>query len=293
MDIQQLRVFRSAAEEGGFTRASEQLHLSQSTVSQHIKQLEQDLGCSLFMRVGKRVFITEAGTLLLQYTEKIFRDLKNAEMAVREISALQRGTVRLGTGASTLIYRLPDILSEYKRFFPNIELTVTTGTTEFLMHAVKSRHLDLAVVMSAGLHPGVGLRPLGREELVLVLHRNHPLAKRTLRPADLASLRFILYEKNSAMQTVIDHYFEEMGVTIQRVMELENIEAIKSLVRAGLGASVLPLCAVAESAQPSDLRVVRIKGFRMFRDLGLITADTDFLPKAITELASRLVAGLS
>jgi len=134
MDLHQLRVFQAAVKNGGFTRAGEALHLSQSTVSQHISQLEHELGCALFLRVGKRVVVSEAGNLLLQYTEKIFRDLKNAEMAVRELSALKRGTVRLGVGPTTLTYRLPQVLADYKRRFPEIELIVLSGNTYIRPH---------------------------------------------------------------------------------------------------------------------------------------------------------------
>ena len=155
MDLHQLRVFRAAIQSGGFTRAAEQLHLSQSTVSQHIKLLEEELGCSLFLRVGKRVLVTEAGRVLLQYAERIFRDLKNAEMAVREMNALKRGTVRLGVGPTTLTYRLPPVLRDYIHRFPQIELIVLSGTTEFLTDAIRSEHLDLAIVMSNAPQPGL------------------------------------------------------------------------------------------------------------------------------------------
>ena len=100
MDLQQLRVFRAVAESSGFTRASEQLGLSQSTVSQHIKQLEDELGSSLFLRAGKKIYISEAGKLLVTYADRIFKELKNAEMSVRELSAMKRGTIKLGTGAT-------------------------------------------------------------------------------------------------------------------------------------------------------------------------------------------------
>jgi LysR family transcriptional activator of glutamate synthase operon len=115
MDFDQLRVFQAAVKSGGFTRGGEELHLSQSTVSQHIKLMEEELGGPLFMRVGKRVLVTEAGSVLLQYTEQILRDLRNAEMAIREINSLRRGTVRLGVRPTTLIYRLPRVLRDYKR----------------------------------------------------------------------------------------------------------------------------------------------------------------------------------
>jgi DNA-binding transcriptional LysR family regulator len=294
MDLHQLRVFQSAIKRGGFTRAGEQLHLSQSTVSQHIKGLEDELGCPLFLRVGKRVLVTEAGTVLLQYAERIFRDLKNAEMAVREMNALKRGTVRLGVGPTTLTYRLPRILRDYTRRFPQIELIVLAGTTEFLLDAIRSQHLDLAIVMSTAPQAGLKSTPLGREELVIVLNSKHPLAwKRTLDPADLGSLRFILYEKKTAMQMLIERYFESLGVSPSITMEVENNEAIKSLVRAGLGASILPLCAVADEPAGGPLRVLRVKGKRLLRELRLLSADAETLPKAIDALGAALVSGLA
>src|SRR5580700_10559660 len=132
MDLHQLRVFQAVARSGGFTRAAEHLHLSQSTVSQHVKQLEHELGCPLFLRVGKRVLVSEAGTLLLQHADRIFLELKNAEMNVREMSSLKRGTVRLGVGPTTLTYRLPQILANYNRQFPEIDLVVLATTTALL-----------------------------------------------------------------------------------------------------------------------------------------------------------------
>lgn len=293
MDLHQLRVFQAAITTGGFTKAGDQLHLSQSTVSQHIKLLEEELGCSLFLRVGKRVLATEAGRVLLQYTERIFRDLKNAEMAVKEMNALKRGTVRLGVGPTTLTYRLPPVLRDYIRRFPQIELIVLSGNTEFLLEALRSDHLDLAIVMSTAPQPGLTVTPLGREEMVMVLNSKHPLARQqTLEPSDLATLRFILYEKHTAMQNLIDRYFESLGVIPRITMEVENNEAIKSLVRAGLGASILPLCAVAEEPADGQLRVLRVTDKPLMRNLSLLSADAENLPKAIQELAAVLTAGL-
>lgn len=294
MDLHQLRVFHAAIKSGGFTRAGEQLHLSQSTVSQHIKLLEAELGCSLFLRVGKRVLVTESGNVLLQYAERIFRELRNAEMAVREINALKRGTVRLGVGPTTLTYRMPPILRDYIRRFPQIELIVLAGSTEFLLDELKSQHLDLAIVISTAPLAGFHMTPLGREELVIVLNSKHPLAhQRTIEPAELSGLRFILYKRNTAMQNLIDRYFESLGVSPHINMEVENNEAIKSMVKAGLGASILPLCAVAKEPRDSHLHVLRVKGKPLTRELGLLSVDAEILPKAIQELANALVSTLA
>ena len=293
MDLHQLRVFQAAVKNGGFTRAGAELHLSQSTVSQHIRLMEEELGGPLFMRVGTRVLVTEAGNVLRQYTDQILRDLKNAEMAIREINSLRRGTVRLGVGPTTLIYRLPHVLRDYKRRFPDVDLVVLAGTTEFLLEALRSQHLDLAIVMATDPQPGLTITPLGREELVVVLNREHQLARqRTLDAADLADLRFILYEKNTAMQNLIDRFFESLGITPRIAMEVENNEAIKSLVRVGLGASILPLCAVAQEPPESPLRILRVKGRPLMRELGLASAGAEILPNAIRELSSTLTAAL-
>jgi LysR family transcriptional activator of glutamate synthase operon len=293
MDLHQLRVFHAAVKSGGFTRAGDELHLSQSTVSQHIKLMEEELGGPLFLRVGKRVLVTEAGSVLLQYTERILRDLKNAEMAIREINSLRRGTVRLGVGPTTLIYRLPHVLRDYKRRFPDIDLIVLAGTTEFLLEALRTQHLDLAIIMKTAPQPGLMTTPLGSEELVLVLNREHPLARqRTLDPSDLAGLRFILYEKNTAMQDLIDGFFESLGITPRIDMEVENNEAIKSLVRVGLGASILPLCAVSKEPPDGPLRILRVKGKPLMRELRLASAGAEILPNAIQELSSALQMAL-
>lgn len=294
MDLHQLRVFQAAVKGGGFTRAAEALHLSQSTVSQHIKQLEDALGCPLFLRVGKRVMVNEAGNVLLQYAERIFRDLKNAEMAVRELNASKRGTVRFGVGPTTLTYRLPHVLADYKERFPDIELIVLAGTTEFLLQAMKSQTLDLAIVMQPTIPPpGMSLTPLGPEELVVVLNSSHALARKPkLDPQDLAALPFILYEKNSAMQNLIDGIFDRLGVTPRIIMEVENNEAIKSLVGAGLGASILPLCAVARPAPAAGLRIMHVKGMPLTRQLALVAVDAEVLPNAIESLASSVIAAL-
>jgi DNA-binding transcriptional LysR family regulator len=292
MDLHQLKVFYAAVKSGGFTRAGEDLHLSQSTVSQHIKLLEQELGSPLFLRVGKRVLVTDAGRVLLQYAERILRDVKNAEMAMSELSALKRGTVRLGVGPTTLTYRLPLALGAYMRRFPDIELIVLAGTTEFLLESLRSDQVDLAVVMAGSPAPGLTVTPLGLEELVVVLNRAHPLAhKRALQPTDLADLRFILYGRQSAMQDLIDRYFASLGVTPRITMEVENNEAIKSLVRVGLGASILPLCAVPDE-RDRQLKVLRVIGRPLMRQLCLASLDSEIMPNAIRELAAALAGAL-
>lgn len=293
MDLQQLRIFRMAAMSGGFTRASEELNLSQSTVSQHMKHLEESLGCQLFLRVGKRVHLNYAGKVLLRYTDRVFHELKNAEMAVRELNKLQRGKVHLGVGATTLIYLLPRILSAYRQKYPQIELIITTAATELLMQSVTNQQLDLAIVMQPVTPgPSVQLVPMMREELVVVVNAGHPLAtKSVLLPEDLKGLPLIAYMRQTAMEALVESYFTTIGVEPNITMELENVEAIKSLVRIGLGASILPRCSVP-AAPGGDLRMLRIKGVPMYRELCLALPQSEMIPVAIEKLAEQIMKGL-
>ncbi len=131
-------------------------------------------------------------------------------------------------------------------------MIVITGTTEFLLGQVASQAIDLAIVMPVFRAPGnVLITPLASEELVVILNTEHPLARRSaLDPADLEELPFILYEKHNAMDKLIQSYFLRMGVSPKISIELENIEAMKSLVAAGLGASIVPLCSVNSAPHP-------------------------------------------
>ena len=294
MDLQQLRVFREAARSGGFTRASEELHLSQSTISLHIKRLEEELGTPLFLRTKKRVYLNEAGQVLLQYVDRIFQEIKNAGMAVQELNELERGTIRLGSGATTVTYLLPKILAAYQKKYPQIELIVVTGSSEQLAQAVHQQTLDLAVVMPPVLPSlAVEILPILREELVFVVSSNHPLAeKRTVSPADIAGVPFISFLQGSAMQAQLEHHFAETRVKPRTIMEMENIEAIKALVRAGLGAAVLPMCSVA-GAQGTSLKPLRLHNYRMERDLALALPRSSFLPRAIQKFATGLTRGIA
>ncbi len=293
MDLHQLKVFYAAARTGGFTRASLEMRLSQSTISQHIKQLEDVLGAQLFMRVGKRVLLTDAGHLLRDHCERILQDVKNAEMAIRELSGMQRGKVRLGTGATTLIYQLPPVLESYQARYPNIELVIVSDTTDALIRDVQAQRLDLGLVMLPVTGNDLQLTPLCEEELLIALPSRHPLARKpSLTVSDLRELRFILYEKKTVMRSLIDNWLAGLGVTPQLAMVMENIEAIKSLVGAGLGASVLPAHAVGNDALDRKVKMLRVQRHRLHRQLALVTLKSAFVPNAVSALAEIILKGL-
>jgi DNA-binding transcriptional LysR family regulator len=289
MDLHQLRVFHSAALNNSFTRASADLRISQSTVSLHIKHLEEELGCPLFIRAGRRAVLSPAGELLMLHVEKIFRDVKNAEMDVRDTNALQRGSIRLGTVPSIYEYRLPRILATFNRSFPHVELVITCAGTETLIEVMEGHKLDLAIVMPPIKQPGLRTIPLGREEIFICVSRKHRLAsKKLLSPGDLADLNFIVYRRHTAMQDVIAEWFRRIGVEPRITVEVDNVHSTKALVQAGLGASVLPACALNTASRNDTVRAMRVKGHPMHRELGLVLLDAELLPRPTRELAALL-----
>ncbi len=293
MDLHQLRVFHSVVKSGGFTHASRDLHLSQSTVSQHVKQLEEELACQLFMRVGKRVVLTDAGALLLEHCEKIFQDVRNAEMSIRELTGLKRGKVRLGTGATTLISQLPPVLECYQARFPNIELILVSDITDNLLRDVQSHRIDLGLVMLPVTETDLQVEHLCAEELRIAIPSRHPLAKkRALTLDDVKQLRFILYEQKTIMRSLIDNYFAQQGITPQVSMVMENIEAIKSLVGTGLGASVLPVHAIGTDALDNKVKLMRVQNAPLYRQLALVTLKSSYMPSAVRELHKLIVEEL-
>ncbi len=293
MDLRQLRVFREAAKSGGFTRAGAELRLSQSTVSLHIKRLEEELGCLLFLRARKRVYLNDAGRQLLEHSERIFSALRDAEMAVGELAKQQRGVIRLGSGATTLTYLLPRILGAQQKRHPEIELVVTTGSSEMLALAVHQQKLDMAVVMQP-VDPSLAVEwlPLFREELVFIVNAGHAIAeKRFLVAEDVREVPFISFHQGSAMRTHVDRELEALQIVPRITMEFENIEAIKAMVRSGLGAAILPACSV--QGNQSAIRAMRFRDHPMGRDLLLALPRSSSIPRPIANFANRLAKGLT
>ena len=288
-DLHHLRVFQAVAVTGSFTDAGRSLLLSQSTISLHVKQLENELGCVLFVRGPRRVALSPAGKTLLAYAERILAEVKNAELAVREYSTTQRGTIRFGVGASTLIYLLPKVLRDYRAKYNQIEIQVSTATTEVLLQGLLDQTIDLAIVMSpSAALAQVETVPLVQERLLVVLPETHPLsAKQILMPQDLDGVPLISHLPGTAMRTVQRNYFEQMGITPRIAMEMENMEAIKSVVLAGMGMALLPDCSVTGAAG-KGLSAKRVRGFPLHRELLIACLRWDAQPPATRRLAQRI-----
>ncbi len=248
INFRQLEVFCAVADTRSFTRASHVLFISQSTVSQHIRDLEESLNVKLFHRNRRSVSLTPAGEGLVERGRQIFLMLQEAETDVRTTKDPYSGKLSFGCASTTLLYRLPDILAEYTRRYPNVELNITGGAIQEVAPQMWSGALDFALVVLPLSSPMLEKQVLFEESFALVLPASHALAQRPhVDIADVAAERFILNRPGQNTRKLIDKYLFKKRITPRVAIELAETEAIKAMVARGLGISVLPESALLDA----------------------------------------------
>ena len=286
MDLRQLEMFQAIVETGSFTRAGEKLYVSQSAVSRQIKLLEEELGDQIFRRIHKKVHLTPTGEVLLQYSRKIFGEIRLMASEISDLAHLRRGILCISGGMSVCTYLFPRLLKEYQHHYPNIQLTIATGTNEEILKLLRANEVDLALLSLPFHDDDLEVQPVLTEEVVLVMDRNHPLAqKNEILFQDLSPYPFIHFERGSNTRNLIDQIFSEEGVHFSSTMELQNVEIMKPLVEIGLGISLIPYPAVVvKNGGASSLCCRRIEGRRIHRELGWVFLKSDYMSRAMKQL---------
>lgn len=248
LDGRQLRAFAILAQTGSFTQAARELHLTQSAISHSIKALEADVHCRLLDRLGKKVTLTQAGEQFLAHTRKILQEMETARQGLDELGRWGHGRLRLGASLTACQYLLPPVLREFKESFPHCALQIEPGDTSHAMELLRQHRIDLAVVVEPRLEPQFALQPLFTDELQFIMSPLHPWAKAgRVDRSQIVKQNYILYTKASYLYEMIGAYFLAEEVELPTSIELGNMEAIKELVKLGLGISVLaPWVAQAE-----------------------------------------------
>ncbi|MGE5550944.1 MAG: LysR substrate-binding domain-containing protein [Bacteroidota bacterium] len=261
MELHQLKIFARVVQDGSFSRAAQALHLTQPAVSQQIRALEQELGVALLHRTNRDIRPTRAGEVLLEYAQGLLTLAERGRAALAEFQAERRGRLILGAGNTTITFRLPKLLREYRRREPGVEVIVRAGTSHVLLNLLEQGQLDVAMVTSLPAGRSFRSIPLYRDEIVMILPGDHPLGHaESLTPADLALVPSILFARGSGYRRFLDESFTRAGYQPDVVMELDSIEGIKQLVQSGLGLSFLPKIAVEQELSQGLLRVVPVVG---------------------------------
>ena len=239
MDIGALRIFMAVAEAESVSQAAERLFCVQSNVTTRVRHLEDELGTKLFYRKKRGMALTPSGKILLKYAEQIIRLTADAEKAVRSTGQV-RGPLAIGTMESTAAVHLPAILARYCQQYPEVDLSLTTGTTEELVVKVLNYQLDGAFVGGAVQHADIAQEPIFNEELVLVTKDRIESVETIINPTVL------VFRRGCTYRAILENWLRETGMLPFKIIEFGTLEAILGCVVAGMGITLFPRSIIAK-----------------------------------------------
>ncbi|HKY28565.1 MAG TPA: selenium metabolism-associated LysR family transcriptional regulator [Pyrinomonadaceae bacterium] len=271
MEVRDLQVFISVARHLNYTRAGEEVHLSQPSVSIRIRQLETELGVRLFEQLGKKVALTDAGLLLMQYAQCVITAVQDAEQAIQDLQGLQHGSLRIGASTTPGMYIIPKTIARFKERYPKIEIHLGIKDTREIEAGVIRNEFDFGFVGGHLIGDAIDVLPWLLDELVLIVPPGHYLTrKKSVSKVDLEREQFVLRESGSATRATVIHHLEKSGLKLQTVMEMENPESLKKAVQSGLGIAFISKFAVESELKAKTLVTPRIPGFKISRDLKIV-----------------------
>lgn len=247
MTLDQLRVFLAVAEHLHFSRAAEELYITQPAVSATIQSLEAQYGVKLFHRIGRRIEITDAGKLLQVETQKILHQVALTERGLRELNDLQRGELNLGCSLTIGNYWLPDKLSEFKQQYPGICVNCTLANAEEICAGTATGTFDLGLVtgdIKASLKSTLEEEVVGSERLLIVVGQSHPWLERAeVSLTEIAKTDWVMREAGSGVQQMLEQALQSWGINPHELnvsFVLNSSEMVKAVVESGTGAAAIP-----------------------------------------------------
>ena len=236
MELSDLNVFRTVVTAGGITRAAAQLHRVQSNVTTRVRQLEEDLGVELFIRQGKKLSLSPAGRILLDYADRLLALATEAREALQDPTP--RGAFRLGSMESTASVRLPGVLSKFHCKYSSVALELRTGSTRELATSVMVGELDAALVAEPVPDGPFDKLPMFREQLVIIAAANHPPITNA---ADIRTKAILAFEPGCVYRQRLEDWFDDHELLPDRLVELGSYHAMMGCAAAGMGVAMIPL----------------------------------------------------
>lgn len=262
--FRQLEIFEAIARLGSFTRASEELFLTQPTVSMQMKKLSEMLGVPLIEQVGKKIHLTEDGKELAQATREVFGIMDRFTMSVAERQGLKKGQLRL-MAITTASYFAPRLLGEFSKLYPGIEVSLRVTNKEQVLASIADNLDDLYLLGQPPEDMEIESMPIMDNPIVVLAAPDHPLAKeKNISLERLAEEPWLMREKGSGTRNAIERRFAEQGITIRPRLELGSNEAIKQAILTGLGISVLSRQTLMLN-QPGQFAILDVQGFPIIR----------------------------
>lgn len=265
LTFRQLSVFEAVARHLSFSRAAQELHLTQPAVSMQIKQLEENVGTALFEQLGKKIYLTEAGHELSHYSRVIAQQLSEVEAVLAELKGLKRGKLKISV-ASTANYFAPQLLATFSQRFPTVTVSLNVTNRQALLQQLANNEMDMAIMGQPPEGLDLVAESFMENPLVVIAPVGHALTSRKAIPlARLGEETFLIREEGSGTRIAMTRFFEAHGVKFHTGMEMSSTEAIKQAVQAGLGLGVVSLHTVELELEAKRLKVLDVKDFPIRR----------------------------
>ena len=273
MENFRLKVFRVVAAHLNFSRAAEELLLTQPAVTQQIKALEDEYGVPLFDRAGGRITLTPSGEALLPFASRLKEISDEAYAAVARASGKLGG--RLAVGASQTIgqYLLPAMIAGFLRENPRVSISAISGNTDEILDALVLRKIELALVEGPALRKDVHVEPFMEDRMVLVVPASHEWAEQDVEPSALAGAPLLMREFGSGSRRVVEKALADAGISRKHLnirMELDSTEGLLSGVEAGLGVTFVSHWAVRSHLAQGTLKAARVPGLKLSRKFSIV-----------------------
>jgi LysR family transcriptional regulator for metE and metH len=290
LEVRDLKLIEAISRQGTMTRASADLHVSQSALSHQLCDLERSVGAPLFRRLPREMTLTPQGERLLAAARVVLGELLEAERALKDAS-VDSGVLRISTECYTCYHWLPGSLTVFEREFPRVEVQVVVEATRAPLEALREGRIDIAIVTAAKGRQRIETRPLFRDEVVVLMSTRNRLTGRSfIRPADFADQHLLTYSVPDQRLSIFSDVLNPAGVRPAKVFKLELTEAIVEMVKANRGIAVLARWAVAPYLDSTSLKAAPLTKRGRFRDWCGVVAASKKRPKYVDAFLDVLAA---
>lgn len=281
INFHQLHIFHSVAKLGSFSKAAEELSITQPAVSIQVRELENTLGAPLIHRLRRGLQLTDTGDAVFGYTQRIFSLSEEMCSAVQDIQGLKAGRLTIGSSSTPGDYILPWAIGKFRQDYPGVEVSLAISNTRSIVERIMNHELDLGVAGSPVDMQGLATFLYVEDEIVVIAHPDHRLASASeVLLEDLTDEEFVLREKGSATRRTAEEFLDQSGIPIKVNMELGSNEAVKRAVSAGLGLGIISKFAIEPDSLAGFLKVLDVKGWECTRPLTVFHRDDVNLPPA-------------
>jgi len=266
LDSRHLRLISEVARTESVSRAADRLNVTQSAVSHQLREIQDRLGTAVFVRSGRRMLLTPAGRLLVEAANQVLDTIGQVEARVSQLARNIAGELRVSAHCHTGYHWLPALVDGLRRRYPNFEIRISPEFTLNPIAALLDAKLDLAIVNDASDDKRLRFRELFDDEHVAVVHPGHAWASRSfVTPEELVTEQLYLYSRSIDDSFIVQKVLRPAGIELRRVTYLQLTEGILEMVKAAMGASVLPKWSIANVIASADIRAIRITRAGVFR----------------------------